>query len=467
MNVLRGYPAGLALPCLCLALLSSRGFGAPLTLPEYLAQVDAANPVIQAARAHASAGASRVRPAATLDDPFVAVGVDQVPLSGPDMSSVMRYQLSQSLPFPGKLSAQRRAAEGRARSSELDSRTVRRRTLVQAKYLFLKMYYNEQALQWNARLGRLFDDLTESAKIRYKTGGTVHHEWLLAKLESSTLAVERLKLGRKRKTLTALLNELRDVPADETIDIAPVEFSTAAVAAAPLADQPELRALGASIEAADQERRRARLSYFPDFVVQGMAMRPRAAGMGGSGNWGAMLGINLPLFFYRKQAGLVAAADSRRTAAAAEENAIKNRLAAELVEATEQLRTARDILALYEKEIIPVTQIAAKNAESSYATKQGPLSQFIEALKVQRTQDLELTAARIDLEVARTRIQELLSAPPLLRLTPGRPTLLGGGMDAAGMGVSGTVDMGRGMSGPTRKASSPSAVPPSSGMGGM
>ncbi len=457
-----------SLSCLCLTLLSSVCFGAPLTLQGYLDQVEAANPVIQAARAHASASTSRVRATSTLDDPFVAAGIDQVPFSGPDMTSVTRYQLSQALPFPGKLSAKRRAAEGRARSSDYDAQTVRRQTLVQAEQLFLKAYFNGQVLEWNARLGKLFDDLTESAKIRYKTGGSAHHEWLLAKLESSTLSVEKLKLERERKTLTAQLNELRNVPATESIEIVPVEFSTAPIVEDSLADQPELRSLNAVADAANADRRQARLSYLPDFVVQGMAMRPRAAGMEGSGNWGAMLGMNLPIFFYRKQAGLVAAADSERKAALAEEDVIKNRLAAELVEGKEQLRTAQDIVALYEKEIIPVTQIAAKNAEAAYASKQAPLSQFIEALKVQRTQDLELLAARIDLESARIRIKDLLSSPPLLRLAPVRPTLLGGGaMGSAEMGVSGTVNMGRGMSGPTRKASNAPAAAQPSGMGEM
>ena len=453
--------------CLGLALLSSYSFGAPLSLQGYLDQVDAAHPVIQAARAHAFASASRVRASATLDDPFVAAGIDQVPFSGPDMTSVTRYQLSQAVPFPGKLSAKRRAADGRARSSDYDAQTVRRQTLVQAEQLFLKAYFNEESFAWNARLGKLFDDLTESAKIRYKTGGAAHHEWLLAKLESSTLSVEKLKLSRERKTLTAQLNELRNTPAGQPIELASIEFSTETVVENALDEQPELRSLGAVADTADAERRQARLSYLPDFVVQGMAMRPRAAGMDGSGNWGAMLGMNLPIFFYRKQAGLVAAADGERTAALAEADALKNRLAAELVEGKEQLRTAQDIVALYEKEIIPVTQIAAKNAEADYASKQGPLSQFIEALKVQRTQELELVAARIDLEAARVRIKQLLSAPPLLRLAPVRPTLLGasamGGQD---MGVSGTVNMGRGMSGPTRKATSAPAAQPT-GMGEM
>ncbi len=453
---------------LAFALFSSPGaFGAPLTLQDYLDQVAAANPAIRAAGARSRAGTARVGPASALDDPFIAAGIDEVPVSGPDMGSVTRYQVSQSVPFPGKRSARGRAAKSRADSFTSDEETVRRMALVEAEQVFLRIYYNRRAADWNKRLSGLVASLGDSAKSRYKTGEGTHHDWLLSKLESSILSVEALKIERERKSLAAQLNALRGAPAEEPIEPAAVDFQAGTdVVKDPLAGQPELKALEAVVGAADAQRREAKLSFMPDFVFQGMAMTPRAD-KSMKGEWGAMVGLNLPIFFYKKQAGLLSAAKNEQEAALADRDALKNELAAELVDAQEQRRTASDIVRLYEEEIIPVTRIAAKNSEKAYASKRAALSEYIEVLKSERTQELELLAAKIDRQLAATRINRLLSAPPLLRLGPARPSLFGSGMGGSGMGVSGDAGMGRGMKAPRSSPSKEAPASESSGMGGM
>ena len=122
--------------------------------------------------------------------------------------------------------------------------------------------------------------------------------------------------------------------------------------------------------------------------------------------------------------------------------------------------------ALYKSTVIPTTNLAVQNAKSGYATRRLPLTQYLETLKVQRTQELEYLGAQIDVELARTRLKELLSSPPILRFAPSKPSLFGGGqMGGASMG-SDTVNMGRGMSGPTRKSKG-SSVPIENGDSGM
>jgi hypothetical protein len=91
-------------------------------------------------------------------------------------------------------------------------------------------------------------------------------------------------------------------------------------------------------------------------------------------------------------------------------------------------------------------------------------------LKSQKTQELELIAAQYDVFMAKTRIEELLSNSPVTRFAPIRPTLFGSGMGqigGLGMDVSPTINMGQGMSGPTRETSSPGESTTSGGMRGM
>ena len=444
-------------------------FGKSLTLNDYLSEVKQVNPALRSSALRADALRHKIAPAGSLEDPFIAVGVDEVPFEG-GMGSVKRYQVSQAIPFPGKLSAKSSIAEFKADAAKTGTETFTREITVLATQIFFRVYYNQQALTLNDRLRAIIESTIVSTKSRYKTGEASHHDWLLAKVEISIFDVEKLRLLRERKTIQAVANELRNLPVTAPIGTLSPQFSTDDLKASELPtleNQPELKSLDFAVSQAEKEKRLARLSYFPDFVIQGMAMDPSSDMMGQKSNWGVMVGMNLPLYFWRKQSELSSAASLDQDAAVLEKKNLENRLNTEALDAREQFNTARDVAALYKSTVIPTTNLAVQNAKTGYAARRLPLAQYLETLKVQRAQTLEYLAAQMDVELARTRLKELLSSPPILRFAPTRPSLVGGG-DMGG-GVSDTVNMGSGMSGPTRKSkgfSSPSETG-NSGMGNM
>ena len=453
---------------ICLLFFCSISFADELTLNEYLVQVKQTNPVLRSSALRAKALVQRIDPSATWDDPFFAAGVDQIPFEG-RMGSANRFQISQNIPFPGNLSAKSSAAENRASSAMNDTETSRREITVLATQAFFRFFYNHKALELNDRLKTIVESAIGSTKARYKTGEGDHHEWLLAKVEISIFDVERLRLLREKKTIQAVLNELRDSPATTPFGTLAVQFSDSELKESELPDletQPELKSLDFFVSQAENEKKLAKLSYFPDFVIQAMAMYPNSEMMEEKSNWGVMIGINIPLYSWRKQSDLSAAASIDKEVALLEKRNVENRLNTESLDAQEQFKTARDLTTLYRDVVIPTTNLAVQNAKSGYATKRLPLAQYLETVKVQRTQQLEYLAAQIDVELARTRLKELLSSPPILRFAPSKPSLFGGGaMGGPAMG-SDTVNMGRGMSGPTRKSKG-SSVPSESGGSGM
>lgn len=441
-----------------------------LNLKEYLDQLQANNLAIQASNLRALAQKHKILPSGTLDDPFIAAGIDEIPFNGGG-GKVWRYQISQSIPFPGKLGMKSDLAERKAEVSESDAQTMLRKIKVVGTQAFLKTSYNNQAIILTERIQKIIRETTASEKSRYKTGSSNHHEWLLAKLELSVLDVELLRLKRTQKTLTALLNELRNMPPESPIEVDHRDLlSTEAESntiVSNLDAQPELKSWKAEKKAAESELRLVKLSYAPDFVIQGMAMEPmtRDSKMSGTSNWGVMIGITIPIFFWKKQSELVAAAEKNKLATIADYQSLENRLTTEVSDAKQQLKTAIDVVKLYKNDVIPITEIAVKSARSAYAAKTLPMTQLLGALRSQRTQEQELLAAQMDVIVSKTRIEELLSNPPLIRFAPARPTFFGGEMGKT-MDSSDTINMGSGMSGPTRKQStSDSSASP--GMGGM
>lgn len=428
--------------------------GAALSLGEYLSQVKQANTTLRSSVLRAHALDHRVDPVGTWEDPFIAAGVDQIPFDG-EMGSVTRYQISQTIPFPGKLSEKTSAADYRAKSAKSDVETFNREVTVLATQAFYRYYYNKKAIALNERLTSLVEGTVGSTKARYQTGEAGHHDWLLAKIERSVFEVERMRLMREQKTIRAVVNELRDQPSETPVgDVSP-QFSNADINESEIPSiemQPELKSLEFFVAQVENEKNLARLSYFPDIVIQGMAMYPSPEMMEEKSNWGVMLGLNLPLYFWRKQSELSKAAALDKEAAILEKRNVENRLTTELLDAREQFKTARDVVKLYEADVIPTTSLAVQNAKSGYVAKRLPLTQYLDIIRVQRTQELEYLAAQIDVELARTRIKELLSAPPLLKIAPTKPSLFGsGGMGDNAMG-SDTVNMGSGMKGSIKQS---------------
>lgn len=456
---------------ICAALmLISPAYADSLTLETYLSQVCEANPNIQSAQFRAKAFENRVDPAGALDDPFVAIGVDEVAF-GSAPGYVTRYQVSQAIPFPGKLSTKSAIAKDKANSASSDAETLKREATVLATQAFYRAYYNQKALDLNGRLQEIIEGTVASTKSRYETGDEGHHDLLLAKIELSSLDVDRLRLQREQKTLQAVLNELREKPADTPLGDLSVTFSGKGLAEGalpPLENQPELKSLDAFVTQAEKEEKLAELAYYPDFVIQGMAMDPSSNMMDARSEWGIMVGVSIPLYTVEKQSKLLNASIQDKKAAIQERRSLENRLNTELVTAKEQLKTAKDVVELYKSTVMPTTNLAVNNAKSSYAAGRLLLPEYLDTLKTQRTQELEYLAAQIDIELARARLENLLSAPPVLRLAPAKPSLFGGRGMNGGMG-SDTVNMGEGMSGPTRKPKTSSGPSDSgnAGMGGM
>lgn len=447
-----------------------------LDLDDYVSQVVAANPNLQAAQARAEAMGFRVKPASSLDDPFFAVGPDEIPFDGG--GSVIRYQVNQIIPYPGKPFARGRAAKARALAAESDTETTRRQIVVFATQAFYKAYYNQEEIRLNKETRDLLGPLLETSKSKYETGGTTHHEWLLAKAQLGILETERLKLLRERTALDALLNELRNRESDAPIGGLAANFSSNArfddaEFEKEIQNQPELQSLQRLADASHEEKRLAKLNFIPDFMVQGMVAQSRMEAE--PSRWGVMVGLNLPVFGYRKQANLARAAGREQEVALAEKQGIENKLKTELTEARQQYKTAGDIAKLYKDTVIPETRLALKSVRDAYTAGAAPLTSVLNFSMIRLTQELEYLAARIDVELAKVRKKELLSSPPIERFTPSSPTLfttdaMGGMGTAAGMRTptDSAAGMGRGgMSGPAAKPQQMGKEKDSKGMGGM
>lgn len=438
-----------------------------LRLSQFVAEVETKNPSVTAAELRTKAARQRVGPARALPDPFVAVGVDQIALGRADEDGgaswprpVLRYQVNQTVPVGAKRRARGDAAAANADAVGASVAITRRSLRVAASQLFLRALYVQRALETNRKLEQALEDVLTAAEARYVTGGTAHHELLLARAERAVLRRDSPVLRRTLAVLHAEMNELRGLPAadapPELVDDggarphAPLSFGVA------LSRQPELRVADEAIDIATARERVAKTAGLPDVSVQVMAMQSLTPGM--PSNVGGMVGLSVPLSWNRKYAPGMRAARHERSAAAYDREALRRRLDAEWVAAQTAYDSGVETVTLYESEVLPDLRAALESARAAYVVKKVPLVELLAVVRATLTAELEREAARIDVRLAQLRLDELLSMPSVLRLAPSSPTLLGpamgGGMPAMGGPMSGSpsprpIRMGTGMQPPT------------------
>lgn len=431
-----------------------------LSLDSYLKQVDEANLAIRSIDAQAQGQTHRVKPAGTWDDPFIAGGPDELPFGG--SGGVIRYQLSQNIPFPGKLSSRQEAASKRAEVAQANAHTTRREVKIDAMQIFLQNYFNLQALKLNEQINQLLTDITRIEKARYRTAGSGHHSYLLARAEQGILNTEKTQLVRRKKALWNSLNLLRNSDAaspevELILPEIPVSYALPALDKL-LEGQPELLAAMRTVEYAQAELSSANKAVLPDFMVQGMVMQS----MHGTepSNYGFMAGINMPLFWWRKQSEIVHAVEREKEASLYQKDQLVRELQNEYRDACNEFETAKINLDLYEKEILPMTRMALVSSKTDYMAGRVSIREYLDVVRASRQQELDHLAVRLDLYLTRMRVENLLSAPPMQRFSPGRPTLfnstqMGTMQQMQQMPPSNTIRTGKGMRSPAPASSTP------------
>lgn len=387
--------------------------GEPLTAERLVVLVLAANAGLAAAEAAATAAAHRIDPAGSLDDPMLSYGV--APLTaGADRSLNQRIDVSQRIPWPGTLDARESAARYEEIAARQDADAARLRLTMQAKVALAEWRYVDSAFEIHHATRSLLDDLIATAETRYAAGRASKQDVLQAEVERADLAAHLLLLQRRHAAVQARINALLNHPPDTPLPPAapmppqPAPPALAALQDAALGRHPELARLKAEISASESRVILAEKSFYPTFQV----------GAGYNSLWDPVdkrpilsLSINVPFDRGKRRSALdEALAEERR----AERSLAERRAAllAELATARAAAIEARDAVALYEDELLP---LAAEYLEAAIDDYQSGAGLFLNVVTAERRKlDTELDLARTRADYLRSIAElELWAGGPL------------------------------------------------------
>lgn len=382
------------------------------------------NPTLRSAQAAWRAALSRYPQETSLADPMLGVGLGPRSFAASEVRDAWRTDVSQAIPFPGKLGLRGEIALGEADAAAGDFEAARLQLATVTSLLFDDYYLAARTLEVEKHHVTLLEDLERSAIARLESGQAMlqdpvqaaaelahrRHDWIRYETALHT-TVQQMNLLLHRAPELPLPPPPEDLapaalPSDAESEADARELVTKALAA-----RPELRAARGRVASGEAAVGLAEREYFPDFTVTAgydatWQERPLQPSVG--------LQLNLPLRRERRAAA-VDEAEANLSRVRSDEQAAAAEVRFSVHNALERLREACHVLHLEETEILPAAHDFVEAARVGFETGGGSFQTVIEAERGLRTAELDYEIAKADLS---RRSTELVRA---LGRTPGLP----------------------------------------------
>src|SRR5438132_1942156 len=194
-----------------------------LSVETLVQEILARNPSLAQMAAAWQAASQRYPQVTSLEDPMFAATVGPGTIA-PDDSSIefaYRLEITQKLPFPGKLKLRGANALAEASATGRDIETVRLQLVESARTTFYDYYLVGRALAINDESLELLREFRKNAQTRYQTGLVSEQDVLQADVEIGREQDRRLQLEQMRQIAVARMNTLMHLPPDSPLPSPP------------------------------------------------------------------------------------------------------------------------------------------------------------------------------------------------------------------------------------------------------
>ena len=371
-----------------------------------------ANPRLEVAQASWQASVARIEQQAALDDPQFQYSFAPSTIDAQKTDFGQHFQLSQKLPFPGKLHLRAKAAEYKAESRQQNIATLQLRLATTAKTLFADWYFIHQAIANKQRKQALLKEFHEISKTQYSTGRASKQDVLHAQLALSLNKHQTIILQRQRKILLSQLNTLLNRVINTPLSI-PQQLSE--IKALPdleqlqtkaLQSHSELIAIAANINEHETSSQLAALDYYPDLKL--------SAGYNSlwdneDKRFNLGVGINIPLDQSKRRA-----AEQEANANSQQAHWQKIDLQANIIEqlsiAYAHAEESLHVLQLYKQQLSPLADADLAAAKVAYQSGKGNFLTLLNSEKNRLQTQLQTKQALVEVHQRFSELEQAVGS---------------------------------------------------------
>jgi cobalt-zinc-cadmium efflux system outer membrane protein len=363
---------------------------APMTLAELEQRALAQNPTIAEAAAQVEAAKGRAVQAGTLPNPTIGYVGDEISGGALNRGGEHGFFVQQTIPLGGKLARGHDVFTREAATAEAMSDVQRLRVLTAVRRTYRAALIAERRVTVREQLAHLATESVDIARQLFNTGLNDKPDTLSAEIEAqrAQLALEEARAMRLRvwRELGALVGDPALAPralAGSADDPLP-DLAHDATLTRILGESPEIEAARRDTARAEAGLSRAKRESAPDLVLRAGPRYNRElleTDMKPVG-WEASfeVGVTVPLFNRNKGGIAEAGADLARSRADAQRTMLA--ATSRVAEMFEQYETARRMVDVYQREILPRANDAYTMYQRSY---QQMAAAYPQVLTAQRT----------------------------------------------------------------------------------
>ena len=382
-------------------LLYAQSDQGALDLNQIIEEALSNNPELKGAQAKAAAYRERPSQAASLEDPRISLGVQNIATDDFDFNTIdmtMKViELSQEVPLPGILSLKKEVAVHEAHAMEKKARETEFSLIKKVKQAYYDLYYLKKAVAIAEENKTLLERFVEITETRYAVGKGIQQDVLKAQVELSKIKEKLIDFEQKRSSAAAELRALLNRPPEAAIadppDIEKTPFTYTMEELQNIAVEcnPALNDLQSILKSRESEYKLAKKEYFPSLMFtaaygqredakQSRSSTARGTTMSGesvevglpgedehrSDTFSFMVGFTVPLWFHSKQNRRIKETLALMEETKSHQQAMKNEIFFGIKDIGERERRGAKLIDLYKNNIIPQAQASLDSARAGY-----------------------------------------------------------------------------------------------------
>ena len=387
-------------------------------LADLVEQAYSQNPSIQQARESWRATVENYRITTGYPDPQLMVTWFPEPIETRLGPQDWNAQISQMIPFPGKLSKAGELVAADARIARLKLDMAVKETLLAVRESYFELWYIRQAKTVTEHNARLLDHIRKISETAHADNRATLTDVVKAQSQSGQLQYDALLLEELEQTEMVRLNGLLNRPPEsavgrlETPVLSPLSADVETIYGLAEANQEEILMAQVGVDKGDTKVSLARYQNLPDFKVglfyagigePDVPVQPRDAGRDAIG---LQAGISIPLWFGRNNSR-VNKAMAEKAMARAEKTVHVNAVRTKIRTLFFKARNAQRIVSLYETDLVPQAARSMELAEVWYREGESSFTDFIETQSVWYNFQLALARAKADYGINLARLERM------------------------------------------------------------